>query len=83
VLCNNKFRELYADVADVFQPGATFAEILNAAAERGTITGTEGGLDAWIGQRMASHRNPAGPIEYQVRDGRWVQLNHYRLTPVG
>ena len=83
VLCNSRFRELYAEVADVFQPGITFAEIVNIAAERGVVASTAGRLEAWISERLASHRNPAGPIEYQIDDGRWLQIDEHRTHEGG
>ena len=83
VLCNSKFRELYAEVADAFQPGSTFAEILSVSAERGMIASAEGRLDEWISERLASHRNPARPIEYRVKEGRWLQINEQRTQEGG
>ena len=84
VLCNSKFRELYAEVADVFQPGIRFAEILAIAAERRVVVASAAGrLEQWISERLASHRNPAGPIEFQMNDGRWLQIDEHQTQEAG
>jgi PAS domain S-box-containing protein len=77
VLCNSQFRKLYAEVADVFEPGTTFADILRVAAARGVIASAGNEVEAWIGRRTEAHRNPTGPIEYQLSDGRWIQVNEH------
>ena len=83
VLCNSKFRELYAEVADAFQPGASFAEILEIGAARGVITSAKGRRQQWIRERLARHRNPAGPIEIQISDGRWLQIDEHHTHDSG
>ena len=37
VLCNSKFRELYATLADLATPGTPFSTIIRAAVERGVV----------------------------------------------
>ena len=83
VLCNTKFRELYAEVADVFQPGIRFAEILRIGAERGVIASAKGRVEAWISERLAKHSDPVGPLEFQMTDGRWMQVDEHRTQEGG
>jgi PAS domain S-box-containing protein len=77
VLCNSKFRELYADLADVCQPGVAFVDLARIAVERGLIEATGAEQESWIRERLARHRNPAGPIEYDLCDGRWLQISEH------
>ena len=79
VLCNTRFRELYAEVADIFQPGITFAQILSIAAARRVVASAED----WINARLASHRNPAGPLEFEMNDGRWLQIDEHQTQEGG
>ena len=56
VLCNGHFRELYPGLADVIVPGAPFAAIARAAAERRVIRDAAGSADEWLERRLALHR---------------------------
>lgn len=83
VLCNSRFREFYADLADVCQPGVAFIDIVRAAIERHLIEGAEMAREPWIEERVARHRNPSGPVEYHLRDGRWLQISEHRTHDGG
>jgi len=37
VVCNSRYRDLYATSSEFMVPGATFEEIIRKGAERGTI----------------------------------------------
>ncbi|HKJ53330.1 MAG TPA: PAS-domain containing protein, partial [Gammaproteobacteria bacterium] len=79
VMCNQRYRELYADIADFLQPGASFAEITAAYAE--TLPGFDNEAEkrAWIEARIEHHRNPAQPFDQQVRDGSWIRVFDQKL----
>ena len=78
VLCNSRFRELYAVAADDFVIGETFENILRTAAERGQYPEAAGRVDAWVDQRLRQHRELAGPIERRLPHGRWVKITERR-----
>ncbi|HTI79435.1 MAG TPA: response regulator [Acetobacteraceae bacterium] len=73
LLCNSKYHEIYAGIADVAVPGTTFRQILVAAAERGTVS--TGGLpvEQWVERRLQNRSDPHGVHEYKVGD-RWVSV---------
>jgi signal transduction histidine kinase/CheY-like chemotaxis protein/HAMP domain-containing protein len=73
LLCNSKYHEIYAGIADVAVPGTTFRQILVAAAERGTVN--TGGLpvEQWVERRLQNRSDPDGMHEYKVGD-RWVRV---------
>ena len=52
ILCNNRYRELFASHADLMVPGTSFETILRTAVERGLIKDAEGRCDAWIEERI-------------------------------
>jgi two-component system cell cycle sensor histidine kinase PleC len=83
VLCNRKFRELYALSADALQPGATFEEIIRAGAKRGQYVEAMGRIESWIAERMEQHRRLEAPVLQQLGDGRWTLARERRLDDGG
>lgn len=83
VICNQRYRDFYADSADVMVPGNTFEQIIRTGAERGQYSEAVGRIDAWVSERLALHRNPPEePLEQQLGDGRWLRIIE-RRTPDG
>jgi signal transduction histidine kinase len=83
VLCNNRYREIYPGVADVIVPGTPFEVIAGTNAKRGYIREAVGHVDEWLKDRLALHRNPAGPHLMELSDGRWVQISEQRTQAGG
>ena len=73
VLCNSKYHQIYAGIADIAVPGTTFRQILVAAAERGAVS--TGGLpvEQWVERRLQNRSDPHGVHEYKAGD-RWVRV---------
>ncbi|HET6522824.1 MAG TPA: PAS-domain containing protein [Geminicoccaceae bacterium] len=82
VLWNRRFRDLFPNIADLLEPGATFEALVRANAERGAVPAAYGRVEAWVAERLARHRDPGGPYEVQQGDGRWVRI-HERRTEEG
>jgi len=75
IVCNSRYRELFASHADVMEPGTSFETIVRTAVDRGLIEDADGRSDAWLRQRIERHRSP-GPAHVQRRsDGRWIQVS--------
>lgn len=83
VLCNNRYREIYPGVVDVIVPGTPFEVIAGTNARRGHIREAVGRVDEWLKDRLAMHRNPAGPHLMELSDGRWVQISEQRTQAGG
>jgi len=83
VLCNQKYREMFAASADLLTPGRTFEDILREGAERGQYAAATGRVDEWVAESLAHHRNPADRFVHQVGDGRWVQVCERRTLDGG
>ena len=82
VLCNSKYREVYAVSADFLVPGTPFETIVREGARRGQYAEAIGRIEDFVARRMAAHRDPTGVIEQQLADGRWLRVAE-RRTPDG
>lgn len=84
VVCNDRYRQAYPTIADLLVPGASFSDILEAAAIR------TGALDnevpehrkQWIAARLFRHLKSSSPAECQLADGRWYRISE-RQTRAG
>ena len=69
VLCNRKYREFYAEIADLLTPGRSYGEIAAAATERAARMSQSIRLDGWVRQ---DNRGAAEISEHEIADQRWV-----------
>jgi len=79
VFCNDTFREVNKDVADLIRPGVTFEALTRAGLERGLIPEAVGREAAWLQERLVRHRNPKGPVEQDRQGGVWHLIQEQRL----
>jgi signal transduction histidine kinase/DNA-binding response OmpR family regulator/HAMP domain-containing protein len=83
VVCNSRYRELFASHADVMMPGTPFESILRTATERGLIKDAEGNRDAWMKERVARHREGGHTHVQRRSDGRWIQVSERKTANGG
>ncbi|MDP4025292.1 response regulator [Methylobacterium sp. NEAU 140] len=83
VTCNANFRAFYPAIADVIVPGTPFVDIARAIAARCIVRAAGTSVEAWLDDRLARHRAPAGPILQTQADGRWLQINERRTKEGG
>ncbi|WP_431854677.1 PAS domain-containing sensor histidine kinase [Azospirillum sp.] len=83
VLCNAKYRELYALSEDLIRPGTSFETILVEGARRGQYAVPSDELDAWLAERIARHRAPGPPFQQRMADGRWLRVEERRTRDGG
>jgi signal transduction histidine kinase len=83
VLCNEKYREMRAEIADLLLPGARFEDIVRSAAKRGYYAEMDMQEDEWVSERLKRHHNPRGPFDQQLSNGRWLQVSEYRTQEGG
>jgi PAS domain S-box-containing protein len=83
VICNAGYATAYPQIADLLKPGVTFEALLRKAAGRGMYPADGKSLEAFIRERLYTHRNPGGPIEQYLSDGRWIQIKERRATSGG
>ncbi len=82
VLCNEKYREMYARSAPAVVPGATFEQILRYGLEQGEYAIDPDRAEAWLAERLARHGAAISELEQQLSDGRWLRIFE-RRTPDG
>ncbi|MBL8575169.1 MAG: PAS-domain containing protein [Hyphomicrobiaceae bacterium] len=82
VLCNSKYREIYALSAPAMVPGATFTEILRYGARRGQYEGALEDAEAWIANRLEQRKRMV-PYEQALNDERWLMVSDRRTADGG
>lgn len=84
VIYNRRYRDMHGTGSiDVVQQGVSFVTILRNAVARGEISDAEGHVEAWVGERLARHRNPKGTHVQRRSDGRWIQVNERKTEDGG
>ena len=72
VLCNHRYRELYADVGELIVPGAAFIELLRASLQRGAVTLDEP-PERWLAHCRELHMG-GGVREHRLSGDRLLQV---------
>ncbi len=78
LMCNAKYRELYAESAGVIVPGARFEDIIRHGVRSGQYVEALGREEEWIEERLAAHADPGAPVEQLLPSGRWVRVEERR-----
>ncbi len=82
VVCNSRFKEMYAVPPELLQPGRPYADLLRYLAENGYYGAGDAG--AQVAQRVESLRNPSGKsLEDHAPDGRWYRVLRRRVAAGG
>jgi adenylate cyclase len=82
-VCNDYFRKLYPGIEQMIVPGITHEQILRAAVENNVIAGIEGDPYDWVAERLEGRKNPTGPFDLQLADGRWAKVAWRRTIDGG
>ena len=82
ITCNGVYRAFYSDVAPLLVPGTPYEAILRGFLERIPASEFQAGPEAWLAERLASHRNPGVVAEHLVR-GRWIRSSDQRTSEGG
>ena len=84
VFCNARFRELYAEVADLLVPGTPYTEIARAYFRRGFEARTGLSEEEYVRARAEYHRNPDGrDYEFQHGDKYWLLVSDRKTRDGG
>jgi two-component system, sensor histidine kinase and response regulator len=79
VMYNSRMREIYALSGHPIRTGLSFEQMIRHGAEAGQYAGVHpDSVENYVAWRMATHRNPSGPIEVELSDGRWLQVDERR-----
>jgi signal transduction histidine kinase/DNA-binding NarL/FixJ family response regulator len=82
VICNQRFREMYALSAPFIREGASFRDIMREGALRGQFPQLTGDIEAAIDEMVRWRRSKGAPLESLLPDGRWILITE-RMTPDG
>lgn len=83
-IMNQAYRRIYASSSNMLQIGAKFEDIIREGARRGQYAGVgPDDVEAFVRRRMELHRNPGGPFEQQIDDGRWIRIEEKRTVDGG
>lgn len=83
VLCNQTYRSLWPEVAELIVPGVSFDELAGLIGQSGAPLGALVAPERWISERVASHQIAAGGHVIALTDGRWIQVNEHRTGDGG
>ncbi len=83
VIFNSKYKSNFAAYGDIIKAGTTFQTIARTAAEREKLDGADGGLEAWLAERIAKHKAPSSTHVQHRSDGRWIQVSERRTSDGG
>ncbi|TXH88871.1 MAG: PAS domain S-box protein [Rhodoferax sp.] len=79
VLCNEKYRQVYAKCAPAIVEGARFEDIIRYGAERGEYLDAVGRVDDWVRERVAVHRASNSTLIQRLDNGRTMRIIERRL----
>ncbi len=79
VLCNDKYREAYSEVAHLMVPGAQFEDIIRGGAELGQYVAAIGRVDEWVAERLAIHLAANTTVIQKHSNGRTLRIVERRL----
>jgi len=82
VMCNQRYKEIYADSAPAIVPGARFEDTLRYALGHGQIEEAVGREDDWLAERLMQHQRTDEVIEQHISGDRWLRILEKR-TPDG
>jgi len=82
VYCNEPYRRLHQQSADLLVPGRSFEEIMRLGAECGQYQEASDRVDEWVAEQVATHRNGNADRIQHLDDGRWIRIRE-RKTPEG
>ena len=80
--CNQRYRDIHPESADVLVPGITFEEILRHGLSLGKYADAKGREADWLTDRMKVHLAPSSITEQLMANGRWLRVLE-QTTPDG
>ena len=79
VLANTRYKEMYPTISDRIVPGATFQELCMLSAQRRQFS-DELVPEEFVDRRLVQLRNPKGPFEQNLSDGRCLVVKEMRTA---
>ena len=76
VLCNDRYKEIHKDHADLLVPGERFPGILRQSAADDRIPDADDRKAKWIADQVAQNQTTDGVIERQLTDENWLKVSN-------
>jgi adenylate cyclase len=83
VMCNQTYRDMYAELDVDILPGIEFETIARKSSQSGMLPEANTDAEAWLNVRMAKHRDPPGPYEQERSDGHWLRISERKTHEGG
>jgi signal transduction histidine kinase len=83
VMCNQGYRSMYPQTADLNVAGTKFEDLIRADVARGQVPEAVGREEQWLAERVRSHLSDDSTSEQQLADGRWILVSERRTTEGG
>ena len=83
VQSNQKYREIYPEIADIAVQGVSLSALLLRRAEFGREPEARGRTEEWVAEKLDDFRNPGKPSEYRMSDGRLIRKSEHRTLNGG
>lgn len=80
VMCNQKYKDLYPEIADLLEPGVHYSKLLMTHAKARFDDPEE--LQAWYDEQLIAHKNAMKSDEMLLGD-RWVRLSDRKISDGG
>ncbi len=80
VLCNDKYRKTYQEVAHLMVRGALFEDIIREGATQGQYIGAIGRVDEWVAERVAAHQSGNTSLIQKLANGRTLRIIERKLA---
>lgn len=74
LLCNSHFEDFLVPGGDMISPDSDYRKLIEDAARSEIFDFSPDARDAFVAERIASHKLVTQDSEYQFADGRWLQL---------
>ena len=74
VICNSRFRQIYALSAPAIVAGASFESIMRYGLDVGQFPDAIGHEEEWLADRLAQHSEPNREFEQLLPDGTWLRV---------
>jgi diguanylate cyclase (GGDEF)-like protein len=83
LMCNERYREIYARTSNLLKPGAAFEDVIRAGAANGQYPQAGPDIDDFVRQVVTWHRRGEGEMERLLPDGRWLLVRERRMANGG
>jgi signal transduction histidine kinase len=80
---NRKYIDMKPLIADLIVPGASYETMMRESVRRGMYVLNGMSPEDYLALRFRQRRNPTGPYETKLSDGRWILINEKRTADGG